>query len=580
MTINIPRQVNEYDFLLTVTHDEIQRNNINFSKELLGEYKTDENIENEYKEMCKSSNDRGVPLKYYDRLKEITEDDIREYINENKAKKRGYDNNFTHIIQENKDIFDKFLKIEQTSYTKTNCKELLKESIKVYKTKYNDELYIKTDDIHFKHIGNCYEDVYQYYENLYKDTQRDLQRFIPFSSFFNRTSIKSLTFESLKPNRHIILFDDCILDVSDGKTSPYQNMTHESIPFSVVDGEYKEKDKECYKFVVNLFNKLVKEPNILKAILYSLVNKDELIKSAIFNIQPSGKGKTKLLDPFKQIGILITAKSKTLEKYLELETIFKQKLIVNFEEIQDAHIQGSDFNSLIDDSAITVPRKNQKAIDVPAYIKPAIIINGEDLPDFRGRTRGTLNRFSLMPQFIDEITEDEAEFIKARGQIIGIEMIRLLMLFMQDTTKKQRKEWLLTCKITEQQYLELRESKTKTIFEYIDEEPQILVKTQAYCISEKMLEEMIIILQDKQILSVNLFNEYSTIKKFINQEIISNLELPSENENDGHMNVSEKKGVYKNNSRVSQRLKYKLQLTKKGKTLFSDMGYDVESLRL
>ena len=580
MGIEIPRNINKRDYLIVITKNMIDKYNVNYSEDLLGEYKTDENVETEVNELFNDSKIR-IPLEILDEINQITEDEVKNYIDKHKTEKRGYENNFTHIITENQDIFDKFLGADgQKTYNKNNCRELLKESIKVYKTKYNDELYIKTDAVHFKHIGNCYEDIYQYYENMYHDTPRDLQRFIPFSSFFNRTSIKHMTFESLEPNRHIILFDDCILDVSNGKTSSYENITEDIIPFSVIDGRYKQKNEKCQDFVTELLNKLVKEPNILKAILYSLVNKDELVKSAIFNIQASGKGKTKLLDPFKQIGILITAKSKTLEKYLEIETLFKQKLIVNFEEIQDARIQGSDFNSLIDDSAITVSRKNQKAIDVPAYIKPAIIINGEDLPDFKGRTRGTLNRFSLMPLFVNEITEQDAEFIKANGHQVGIEMLRHLMLFMMNTTKEQRKEWLMTCKISEQQYLELRESKTKTIFEYIDEAPQVYVETQAYCVSVKILKEMIIRLQDEEILTVHLFNDETKITNFINNEIIKGLDLPSDNENDGYMNHTQRKGVYKNKIRQTHRLKYCLQLTEKGKKLVSKIGYDTEYLRL
>lgn len=579
MPIEIPRQIDKQDYLLVLCKNMLDKHNINYSEDLLGEYKTTENIDNEVDAISNDTKIR-IPFETYDEINNITEDEVKNYIDRHKAELRGYDNNFTHIIAENQDIFDNFLGEDgQKTYNKNNCKELLKESIKVYKTKYNDELYIKTDAVHYKHIGNCYEDIYQYYENMYRDTARNLQRFIPFSSFFNRSSIKHMTFESLEPNRHIILFDDCILDVSTGKTSPYENITEGLIPFSVIDGRYKQKDDRCQKFVRDLLNKLVKEPDILKALLYSLVNKDELIKSAIFNIQPSGKGKTVLLNPFKQIGILITAKSKTLEKYLEIETLFRQKLIVNFEEIQDAHIQGSDFNSLIDDSAITVSRKNRLAIDVPAYIKPAIIINGEDLPDFRGRTRGTLNRFSLMPMFVNEITEADAEFIKANGHQVGIEMLRHLMLFMMDTTKEQRKEWLMSCKITEQQYLELRESKTKTIFEYINESPQVSLETMNYCISVKILKDMIINLQDENILTVNLFNDESSIDKFIRDEIIKGLDF-ADGENDGYMNQTKEVGVYKNKKRKTHRLKYCLQLTEKGKDFVSKIGYNIEYLKV
>ena len=575
MTIQILRQEDEKDIHLAIVKNIIDKYNVNYSEELLGEYKTDDNIEQTFKEMV---DDKKIRISYerLDELNSLTEDEVKTYIDELKTKARGYENNFTHIIKENDDIFAKFL-LEQNSYTKTNCKELLVESIAIYKTKYNDELYIKTDDRHFKHIGNSYEDIYQYYKKLYQDTQNDLQRYIPFSSFFTPTRIKTRTFESLEPNRHIILFDDCILNVENGKTSPYDTITRDIIPFSVINGIYKERNKTCYQFVTELLNKLVENSDILKSVLYSIVNKDELVKSAIFNIQDSGKGKTMLLDPFKQLGILITAKSKMLEKYLEIENLFRQRLIVNFEEIQDAQIQGSDFNSFIDDSAITVSRKNKTAIDIPAYIKPAIIINGEDLPDFKGRTRGTLNRFSLMPIFVDEITEQDAEFIKANGFQIGIEMLRYLMLFKMNTTKKQRREWLETCKITEKQYIELRESKTKTIFKYIDEVPQVNVTP--YCISEKILEDIIIYLQDMNILTVNLFNKESSIKKFIKQEIINGLDL-QDGFNDGYMNQVKRKRVHKHGTDKTHAIKYCLQLTEKGKEIVSEIGYEIQDLQI
>jgi len=575
--IEIPPNIDKYDYLLALTHTMLDRHDANFSEELLGEYKTEKNINQEFDDMMNVDTKIRIPAELYQVILQISNDEVTTYIDKHKRDTKEYDNNFTQIIEENQDIFNKFLDDEkgQTSYNKTNCKELLVESIRIYKTKYNDEMYIKTNDYKYKHVGNSYERIYQYFKERYEYTPNDLQRFIPFSSFFSPNKIKSRTFESLEPNRHIILFNDCILDVSQAKTRPQNKITDDNIPFSVIDGNYKDKNEKCNEFITNLLKKLVKEPNILRAILYSLINKDELIKSAIFNIQPSGKGKSTLLEPFKRIGILITAKSKTLEKYLELETLFKQKLIVNFEEIQDAKIQGSDFNSLIDDSAITVSRKNQKAIDVPAYIKPAIIINGEDLPDFKGRTRGTLNRFSLMPKFIDEITEEEAGFIKENGFLIGIEMIRHLMLFKLNTTKKQRKEWLKSCKITEKQYLELRESKSKIIFEYIMETPADLPQ---YCISEKILEEMVIHLQNENKITVNLFNKESTIRKFIKNEIIQELNLAN-GWNDGYMNQSKRQGVKKANNRKTHLLKNCLQPTKKGLELLDAMNYDVEDLK-
>jgi len=572
--IIIPRDIDKKDYLMQITCNMIDKYNWNCSEDLLGEYMTEDKVKNEIADINNDTKIR-IPLEQYDIINQINEDDVKEYIDRQKTLTRGYENNFLNIIDENENIFTKFLSLEQNAYNKTNCKELLIESISVYKTKYNDELYIKTNGNHFQNIGNTYEDIYQHYEKLYQATPQDLQRFIPFSSFFNPSRIKTRTFESLEPNRHIILFNDCILDVSTAKTSPYETIARDTIPFTVIDGNYHRKSEPCYKFVTDIFNKLVKEPDILRAIFYSLVNKDELIKSAIFNIQKSGKGKTKLLDPFKQIGILITADSDTLERPLEREVLFKQKLIVNFEEIQDANIQGSKFNSLVDDSAVTVPRKNRLAIDVPAYIKPAIIINGEDLPDFRGRTRGTLNRFSLVPTFEDEITTDDADFIKANGFQIGIEMIRYLMQFKLNTTPTQRQKWLNACKITEQKYLEIRESKTKTIFEYIDEAPRNI---DALCISEKILEDIIIRLQDENILTVNLFNNESSIKKFIKQEIIKGLDIADTN--DGYMNQSKRKRVHKNDDDKVHVLKYCLQLTDKGIELVEKMGYTSQDLKI
>lgn len=574
MVIEIPRNIDKRDYLLQVTFNCLVKFHENYSEQLLGEFMTEDKIKHEI-EVMNNDLEIRIPFEIQDTINNHTEDEVLEYIDKEKTKERGYENNFVYIIHENEDIFSNFLEVKQNSYNKTNCKELLIDSIKVYKTKYNDDMYIKTDNMHYKYIGNCHEDVYSFFEKMYKDTPVDLQRFIPFSSFVNRNKIKDRIFESLEPNRHILLFDDCVLNVSTGKEYPYETITYDTIPFSVIEGTYKQKSNACYEFVTNLINKLVEEPNILKAILYSLVNKDELVKSAIFNIQKSGKGKTRLLDPFKQIGILITAKSKTLEKYLELETLFRQKLIVNFEEIQDANIQGSDFNSLIDDSAITTPRKHQKSIEIPAKIKPAIIINGEDLPDFKGRTRGTLNRFSIVPLFVNEITEEDAEFIKANGFMVGIEMLRYLMHFKLNTTKEQRKDWLLSCKITEKKYLELRESKTTTIFKYIKENPEIMFKYGDYCISEKILGEMIVYLQDKNILTVNLFNKESSIKNFIKKEVINGLDYVDD---DGYMTQVKRKKVKKHDTSGTHVIKYCLQLTDEGKKLVEEMGYDLQTL--
>jgi hypothetical protein len=577
--IKIKKNENKRDVMLAIVYNMMDKHNKNYSEDLLGEFKTHDNIRQSYNERM---NGEKIIIKH-ERLKEIfqyTEDEIRAYIDKQKELTRGYKNNFTHIIELNQDIFDKFLEDDRGyKLFKSNCKDLLKESIQVYKTKYSDELYIKTDAIHYKYIGNSYEDIYQYYKSMYKDTQENLQRYIPFGSFFKQRMINERTFESLEPNRHILLFDDCILDVSTGTHRPCDKITDDIIPFTVIQGEYKTKEDRCHEFVVNLLNKLVDEPNVLKSILYSLINKDELIKSAIFNIQKSGKGKTKLLEPLKDIGLLQTIDSDTLGKTLEREAIFTQKLIANFEEIQETNIHGSQFNSLIDDSEIKVPRKYQKAIVIPSYIKPTIIINGEDLPDFKGRTRGTLNRFSLMPKFTGEITSDDAEFIKANGFQIGIEMLRYLMIFKMSTEKRQRMEWLESCKITEQTYLELRESKIKTIFQYIKDTPSAGVKGTDSCISEKILEDMIIYLQEENVLTVNLFNKESSIKKFIKKEIIPLIDI-SDGEWDGYLNQSSRQAVHKGDDRKTHVLKYCLQLTDDGKTLVEDIGYKVNDLKI
>lgn len=567
--IEIPRNVNKRCFNIALVSEGIYKCNKNYSKQLLNKEYSENEIRNELRK-------EGFELKQevWDKIHQYTEQDIEEYIQ--RIKTEQHVNNFIQVISENKDIFvDKFLEAEKTSYYKNTCKALLRQSIVMYKTKYDDEIYIKTNKTHYQNIGNTYTDVYNYYYALYKETYTDLQRYIPFSEFFNTHLIKERTFENLEPNRHIILFNDCLLDLDNAHTYSYEKITKDNIPFCVIDANYKEKKQCYYNFIIDLIKKLVEEPDVLKSILYSLLNKDELIKSAIFNIQRSGAGKTVLLEPFKALGLLKTVEADILNKTLEKEAMFKQKLIINFEEIQNTQIQGSNFNSLIDRSSISISRKNKTAIEIPAYLKPAIIINGEGLPDFRGRTKGTLNRFSKVPDFIRNISPEDAEFIEEHVTEIGIELIRYLLMFKNSTSKEERQKLLKTCKITEKDYISMKETKTEIIFKYIKDNPDIALNNTIYCISQNMLIELIFYLQQKDIITVDLFNEETEVKKFIKENIVKNLEVDTSIDILSAVSI---KKVYKNGIGKTMRLKNCYQLTEEGKKIFTEIGYKLDNL--
>lgn len=567
--IEILRNVNKRCFNIALVSEGINKFNKNYSKQLLNKEYSENEIRNELRK-------EGFKLKQevWDKISQYSEKEIEQYIQTIKTEQHV--NNFIHTITENEDIFiEKFLEVEKTSYYKNTCKALLRQSIVMYKTKYDDEIYIKTDKTHYQNIGNTYTDVYNYYYALYKETYLDLQRYIPFSEFFNTHLIKERTFENLEPNRHIILFNDCLLDLENAHTYSYEKITKDNIPFCVIDANYKEKKQCYYNFIIDLIKKLVEEPDVLKSILYSLLNKDELIKSAIFNIQRSGAGKTVLLEPFKALGLLKTVEADILNKTLEKEAMFKQKLIINFEEIQNTQIQGSNFNSLIDRSSISISRKNKTAIEIPAYLKPAIIINGEGLPDFRGRTKGTLNRFSKVPDFIRNISPADAEFIEEHATEIGIELIRYLLVFKNSTSKEERQKLLKTCKITEKDYISMKETKTEIIFKYIKDNPSITLNNTIYCISQNMLIELIFYLQQKDIITVDLFNEETEVKKFIKENIVKNLEVDTSTDILSAVSI---KKVYKNGTDKTMRLKNCYQLTEEGKKIFTEIGYKLDNL--
>lgn len=567
--IEIPRNVNKRCFNIALVSEGIYKCNKNYSKQLLNKEYSENEIRNELRK-------EGFELKQevWDKISQYSEKEIEQYIQTIKTEQHV--NNFIQTITENEDIFiEKFLEVEKTSYYKNTCKALLRQSIVMYKTKYDDEIYIKTDKTHYQNIGNTYTDVYNYYYALYKETYTDLQRYIPFSEFFNTHLIKERTFENLEPNRHIILFNDCLLDLENAHTYSYEKITKDNIPFCVIDANYKEKKQCYYNFIIDLIKKLVEEPDVLKSILYSLLNKDELIKSAIFNIQRSGAGKTVLLEPFKALGLLKTVEADILNKTLEKEAMFKQKLIINFEEIQNTQIQGSNFNSLIDRSSISISRKNKTAIEIPAYLKPAIIINGEGLPDFRGRTKGTLNRFSKVPDFIRNISPEDAEFIEEHATEIGIELIRYLLVFKNSTSKEKRQKLLKTCKITEKDYISMKETKTEIIFKYIKDNPDIALNNTIYCISQNMLIELIFYLQQKDIITVDLFNEETEVKKFIKENIVKNLEVDTSIDILSAVSI---KKVYKNGTGKTMRLKNCYQLTEEGKKIFTEIGYKLDNL--
>jgi len=451
---------------------------------------------------------------------------------------------------------------------KQTCKELLVESIKIYCTPYKKEYYIKTGENGLKYIGNNYE---SYLENLYSMISFQYTTLIPFSSFIS--NIKNLrVYEDLEPNRDYILFNDCLLNVDTGETIDKSNINAEKVPYAIIDYNYLQEDKEVQEYITDLFER-IDTNNLLKSLMYGMFNKRVLKKtSAIFNIQKSNTGKTLIVTPFTEIGLFRNVNHEML-KGNDKSELFKQYYTIVFEEIQEKVINGSGFNSLVDDTSIAVPRKYKDAIDIPKELKPVVYINGESMPNFKGRTKGSYNRFVFTPNYKEPLTEKDYEYLHDKAETVGVELIRHLIKYMKDVGKVVIMINIKNSIKSEKEIFEMKENKVRIMFEYIKQDP-LIDRNETYCISETILVELIKELQHQGNITVDLFNSDTSIKQFIKKTLIENMDT----------DIDEKETLVKKvtkdgEKQKSCRLKYIYQLTEKGKEIVTDLGYEISSLR-
>ena len=121
----------------------------------------------------------------------------------------------------------------------------------------------------------------------------------------------------------------------------------------------------------------------------------------------------------------------------------------------------------------------------------------------------------------------------------------------------------------------MKETKTEIIFKYIKDNPSIALNNTIYCISQNMLIELIFYLQQKDIITVDLFNEETEVKKFIKESIVKNLEVDTSTDILSAVSI---KKVYKNSTGKTMRLKNCYQLTEEGKKIFIEIGYNLDNL--
>lgn len=450
--------------------------------------------------------------------------------------------------------------------TRSICRDLLIESVKLYCTPFKDEYYVKTEK-GYKYIGIDWE---EYLEGLYSEIEEKIRNTIPFNTLVKRIR-EGRIYEKLKPHRRYILFNDCLLDTEEGDTLDIE-LTEDTIPYAIINENYKDIDTVANKYVLNMFKKITDDDNILISLLCSLFNKKLLGKGAIFNIQKSGTGKTLLLKPLVELGLCANVNHSMLEGN-ERIGLFKQYYSIIFEEIQDTVINGSSFNALIDNTDMQVQRKYKNSVTVKREHKPVVFINGESLADFRGRTKGTLNRFRFMPQFKESLSKEDYEFIENNLKEVGIEIIRHLMNYIRYVGQETIAENIKRAMKKEKEIFDLKENKNNIIFKYIKQMPDITTKPR-YLISKIILIEMIKELQERSIITVDLFNSDSSIRSYINDTLIKALELDYSIVPD---DLRKKRIKYKGEWK-SARLFTCLQLTEKGQTLITEMGYKLSSL--
>lgn len=454
---------------------------------------------------------------------------------------------------------------------KPTCRDLLIDSVKIYCTPYKNNYYILKENNKLQYIGTDWE---SYLENLYSNVDKEFKELIPFSSFKNNIE-KNMIYEKLEPNRDYILFNDCLLNITTGDKLSTSEISMTKVPFAVIDTDYNSVNTEVNIFVRKEFDKIDDDNNTIKSLMYGMFNKEVLGKrSAIFNIQKSNMGKTLLLTPFIETGLFANVNHEMLSGNDRIE-LFRQYYTVVFEEIQDTVINGSGFNSLIDNTSMEVQRKYKKAITVPKELKPVVCINGESMANFKGRTKGSFNRFTFIPNYKEPLTDEDYEFIQNNYQAVAIETIRILIEYVDKVSIDIIKQNVQNAIKTEKEILELKENKLSIVFEYIKDECYYYPNNNTrYCISQKMLIELIKELQSREIITVNLFNDDGSIKGFIKNNIIPNIETDDQRYDTDSVS---RKIVYKGKDKTA-RLKAIFELTEKGKNLMEDMGYVISKL--
>lgn len=509
-----------------------------------------------------------IPNERINELKKYTSYDV---LRECDKKDKDVYNPFIECIKYNNDIFFNKLRGKGKKINLTwrpICKDLLIESIKIYCTPYKKEYYLqdkKEDKLIY--IGKDWE---EYLENLYSMINDEYISLIPFSSIVRKIK-KVRIYMKLTPNHDYILFNDCLLNMNTGEILNKNNITSENIPYSVVDHDYLNENIEVQEYIFKLFNRIDTD-NMILSIIYGLFNKRLLQKrSAVFNIQKSNTGKTLIITPFTELELFNNVNSEMLNGSDKIG-LFKQYYCVVFEEIQDTVINGSSFNTLIDNTTITVKKLYHEPVTVQKELKPVLFINGESMPNFKGRTQGSFNRFIFIPEYKEALTSNDYTYITKNAKIIGIELIRHVLKYMKIVGKDVIKENIQNATKTEKELINMKESKTDILFNYIKQEPEYSPFEKQYCVSETILTEIIEELQERKIITVNLFNEKSTMKRFIKKILIPNIDTDIE------PNETIVKNIIKKNKNKTARLKYILQLTDKGQCIVTDLGYKLSSL--
>lgn len=447
------------------------------------------------------------------------------------------------------------------------CSDLLIEAVKIYATPYTKDYYIRDNENNLKYIGTDYNN---YLENLYSLLDFTITSLIPYSKI--KSKIHSLRiYETLEPNRDYILFNDCLLNLDTGKTED-PIVTKTCVPYHIIPYNYKEVNTELQEKVRTIFNKIDKT-NIIISIMYGMFNRRVLGKTrAIFNIQKSNMGKTTIVTPFTEMGLFNNVGYDMLEGSDKI-SLFKQYHTVVFEEMQDSLINGGSFNSLIDNTSITIKKLYSEPITIPKELKPVILINGESMVNFKGRTQGTFNRFVFIPNYEEPITEKDYKCLDKDYYKSGIEILRLLVDYRISVGKDIIKENIQRAKKSEKEIIAMKENKLDIIFEYIKQEPKEI--GTFYCLHTDMLVELIEELQERKIITVNLFNDKGSIRNFIKNTINTAIDSELFTETD-----SRNKRIIHNHKHVQKRLKPIYQLTTKGCSIISDLGYKLDSLKV